>query len=68
MSDSPGLVDSAIGLVNSVTKSLGGHTNYRRTAMLINFFFGLVGMTVGLVNASCSLPFGQPVKLTFFVL
>ena len=50
MSDSPGLVDFAIGLVNSVVKK----------------FLGLVEMTPGLVNASISLPEWQAVKMIFF--
>ena len=50
MSDSPGLVDFAIGLVNSVVKK----------------FLGLVEMTPGLLNASFSFPEWQAVKMIFF--
>ena len=64
MSDSPGLVDFAIGLVNVVfnlhdrqvmclensnNKNCGINSACRKA-------FGLVGMTSGLVNASFSLP------------
>ena len=73
VSDSPELVDFAVGLVNSVfnlpdgqVNFLGG--NYRKT--IINsahqIFEGLVEMTFGLVHASYSLPEWHAVKLTFF--
>ena len=75
MPDSPGLEDSAIGLVNCVfnlpdeqMKFCGQYKLQKNCNAHQFFFFGLVGMTVGPVQASCSLPFGQPVKLTFFVL
>ena len=56
LSDSPGLVDFAIGLVISVLKLPDGQKRV----------WGLVKMTCGLVNASYSLPEWQAVKLTFF--
>ena len=65
VSDSPGLVDFAIGLVNSVLNLPDGqvkylrNSTYRRTVksiLLIKKFGGLVEMTFGLVNASFSLP------------
>ena len=63
MSDSPGLVDFAIGLVNSVFNlSKGqvvflGNANNRRTVksvLLVKKFLGLVEMMSGLVNAIAS--------------
>ena len=75
VSDSPGLVNFAVGLAISILNVpdgqmnfLGGNSGYRRTVtMLIKmFFFGLVEMTFGLVRASNSLPEWQAVKLTFF--
>ena len=75
-SDSPGLVDFAIGLVNSVFNLPDGqviffrNSNNRRTVInpAHQIFFRLVEMTFGLVHASYSLPQWQAVKLTFFVL
>ena len=75
VSDSPELVDFAVGLVNSVfnlpdgqVNFFGGNLNYRKT--IINpahqILGGLVEMTFGLVHASYSLPEWQAVKLTFF--
>ena len=55
MSDSPGLVDFAIGLVNSVLNLPNGQ---------VMFFGGL--MMSGQVNASFSLPEWQAVKMIFF--
>ena len=76
LSHSPGLVDFAIGLVNSVffsclTSKLRflQNSNYRRTVVNPAYqknFFGVVKMTVGLVHASYSLSKWQSVKLTFF--
>ena len=69
MSDSPGLVDCAIGIVNSVLKLPDGQVKYFEEELLIKKFFlggGLVEMTFGLVNASFSLPEWQAVKMTFF--
>ena len=75
VSDSPGLVDFAIGLVNSVInlpkgqKNLLRNSNYRRTVKSIcssKRFFGPVEMIFGLVNCSFSLPEWQAVKMTFF--
>ena len=68
VSNSPGLVDFAIGLVNSVWIILRNST-YRRTVKPILFikkFWGLVEMMFGLVNVSVSLPEWQAVKMTFF--
>ena len=69
LSDSPGLVDFAIGLVNSVFNLPDGQVmfyernlNNRRTKS----FLLLVEMTSGLVNASFSLPEWQAVKMIFF--
>ena len=75
MSDNPGLVDFAIGLVNSVLNLPNGqvkflrNSNYRRTMKSILFiekFLGLAEMMFGLVYASLSLPKWQAVKMTFF--
>ena len=75
VSDSPGLVDLAVGLVNSVinlpdgqVNFLGGNSNYRRTVInpAHQIFGGLLEMTLALVHASYSLPEWQAVKLTFF--
>ena len=68
MSDSPGLVDCAIGIVNSVLKLPDGQVKYFEEELLIKKFLGgvLVEMTFGLVNASFSLPEWQAVKMTFF--
>ena len=75
MSDSPGLVDFAIGLVNCVINLPGGHVNFFEEFklqknceinLLIETFFGLVEMIFGLVNVSFSLPEWQAVKMTFF--
>ena len=65
MSDSPGLADFAIGLVNSVFNlpdrqaMFFRNSNNRRTVksiLLIKNFLGLVEMMSGVVNASISLP------------
>ena len=80
MSDSPGLVDFAIGLVDSVLNLSDGQVKYFeefnlqkkseinkiRIMLLIKKFWGLVEMMFGLVNASFSLPDCQAVKMTFF--
>ena len=77
MSDSPGLVDFAIGQVNSVLNLPDRQVkcfeefnlqNLRtvKSILLIQEFGGLVEMTFGLVNASFSLPEWQAVKMTFF--
>ena len=76
MSDSPGLVDFAIGVVNSVFNLPDGqvlflsNSNKGRTVksiLLDKKLLGLVQMTSGLVNASFSLPEWQVVKMIFFV-
>ena len=75
VSDSPGLVDFAIGLVNFILNLPDGqvkflrNSNYRRTVksiLLIKKFLGLAEMTFGLVYAALSLPEWQAVKITFF--
>ena len=74
MSDSLGLVDFAIGLVNSVRNLPNGQVEYFEEfnlqknceILLIKKFWGLVEMTFGQVNASFSLPEWQAVKMTFF--
>ena len=74
VSDSRGLVDFAIGLVNFVLNlpdeqvKFLRNSDYRRTVksiLLIKKFLGLVEMTFGLVYASLSLPKWQAVKMTF---
>ena len=73
LSDSPGLADVAVGLLNSVLNLTNRrvkfwNSNYRRTvlnpACSSKFFFGLVEMTFGLVHVSYSLPKRQAVILT----
>ena len=60
VSDSPGLVDFAIGPVNSVTEEL------RNQLCSSKHFWGLGEMMFGLANASFSLPEWQAIKMTFF--
>ena len=61
VSDSPGLVDFAIGLVNSVINLHDGQVNFFEEfklqkncelSLLIKTFLGLVEMTFGLVNVT----------------
>ena len=75
VSDSPGLVDFAIGLVNSVLNLPNGQMkvfeefNYRRTVksiLLIKTFWGLGEMTFGLGYASFRSPEWQALKMTFY--
>ena len=75
MSDSPGLADFAIGLVNSVINLPDGQMKgfeefklqkNREINLLVTTFLGLVKMMFGLVNVSFSLPEWQAVKMTFF--
>ena len=75
MSDSSGLVDFAIGLVNSVVNLPNrqvmflSSSNNRRTMNsipLVRKCLRLVEMTSGRVNASFSLPEWQAVKMIFF--
>ena len=75
MSDSPGLVDFALGLVNSVINLPNEQVNFFEEFklqknceinLLIKTFLGLVEMMFGLVNVSFSLPEWQAVKMTFF--
>ena len=74
MSDSPGLVDYAIRLVNSVLNLPDGQVrfveefklqNNCEINLLIKTFLGLVEMMFGLVNVSFSLPEWQAVKNDF---
>ena len=75
MSDSLGLVDFAMGLVNSVFNLPNGQVNFFEKFklqknceinLLIKTFWGLVEMIFGLVNVSFSLSEWQAVKMTFF--
>ena len=75
VSNSPGLVDFAIGLVNSVINLPDGQVKFyeefklqrnREINLLIKMRLGLVEMMFGLVNVSFSLPEWQAVKVTFF--
>ena len=75
MSDSPGLVDFAIRLVNSVFNLPDGQIMFfeefeKQKNCEINSasqnVFGVVEMTSGLVNASLSLPEWQAVKMIFY--
>ena len=77
MFDSPGLVDFAVGLVNSVINLPNGQMKFFEEFklqknceinVLIRTFLGLVEMMFGLVNVSFSLPEWQAVKMTFFAL
>ena len=74
MSDSPGLVDYAIRLVNSVLNLPDGQVRFVEEFklqknceinLLIKTFLGLVEMMFGLVNVSFSLPEWQAVKNDF---
>ena len=75
VSDSPGLVDFAIRLVNSVINLPDGQVKffeefklqkYCEINLLIKTFLGLVEMMFGLVHVSFSLHEWQAVKMTFF--
>ena len=75
VSDSPGLVGFAIGLVNSVINLPDGQVKFFEASksqtnceinLLVKTFLGLVEMMFGLVSVSFSLPEWQAVKLTFF--
>ena len=75
MSNSSGIVDFAIGLVNSVFNLPDGQLMFlrnsinRRTVnsiLLVKKDLGLVEITSGLVNARFSLPEWQAVKMIFF--
>ena len=75
MSDSLGLVDFAIGVVNSFIKLPDGQMKFFdelklqkncEVNLLIKTFLGLVEMMFGLVNVSFSLPEWQAVKMIFF--
>ena len=70
-----GLVDFAIGLVNSVHNLPDGQVKFfeefklqknREINLLIKMLWGLVEMMFGLVNVCFSLPEWQAVKVTFF--
>ena len=75
VSDSPGLVDFAIRLVNSVIKLPDGQVKLFEEFklqknceinLLVKTFLGLVELMLGLVNVSFSLPEWQAVKMIFF--
>ena len=75
MSDSPGLVDFAVGLVNSVINLPNGQVKFFEEFrlqksceinLLIKTFLVLVEIMFGLVNVSFSLLEWQAVKMTFF--
>ena len=75
MSDYSGLVDFAIGLVNSVINLPDRQVTFFEEfklqknceiSLLIKTFLRLVEMMFGLVNVSFSLPEWQAVKLTLF--
>ena len=75
MSDNSGLVDFAIGLVNSVINLPDRQVTFFEEfklqknceiSLLIKTFLRLVEMMFGLVNVSFSLPKWQAVKLTLF--
>ena len=75
MSISPGLVDFAIGLMNSVFNLPDGQAiffnnlNNRRTVksvLHVKKLLGLVEMMSEVVNAGFSLPEWQAVKMIFF--
>ena len=75
MSDSPELLDFAIGLVNSVINLPDVQVKFFEEFkiqenceinLLIKTVLGLVEMMFGLVNVSFSLPEWQAVKMTFF--
>ena len=75
VSDSPGLVDFAIGLVNSALNLPDGQVKFFEEFklqknceinLLIKTFLGLVEMMFGLVNVSFSLPEWQAAKIIFF--
>ena len=64
VSDSPGLVDFAIGQVRFLEEfKLLKNFEFN---LLIETFLGLVEMMFGLVNVSFSLPEWQAVKMIFF--
>ena len=73
--DSPGLVNFAIGLVNSVINLPDVQVKFFEEfklqknceiRLLIKTFLGLVEMMFGLVNVSFSLPKWQAVIMIFF--
>ena len=75
VSDSPRLLDFAIGPVNSVVNLPDGQLKFFEgfklqknceINLLLKTFLGLVEMMFGLVNVSFSLPEWQAVKMTFF--
>ena len=75
VSDSPGLVDFAIRLINSVFNLPKRQVIFLRkfekqknvkSILLVKKSWGLVEMTSGPVNASLSLPEWQAVKMIFY--
>ena len=73
MSNSPGLVDFAFGLMNFALYLPNGQVKFLRNSnnrsvksiLLIKMFLGLVEMTFGLVYFRFSLPEWQGLKMTF---
>jgi len=65
-SNSPGLVDFAIGLVNSFFNLPDGGQVVFFEQFESRKLLGLVEVTSGLVNASFSLPDWQAVRMIFF--
>ena len=74
VSDSPGLLDFATGLVISILNLPDGQMRFwaelklqeNCTQCSSKIFFGLVEMTFGLIRANYSFPESQAVELTFF--
>ena len=68
VSDSPGLVDFAIGLVNSEVKFFEKFKLQKNCEinLLMKTTLGLVKMMFGLVNVSYNLSEWQALKMTFF--
>ena len=71
VSDSLGLVDLAVGPVNSVPtgKSISSGNLQKNCCQSCSskiFFFGLFKLTLGLEHVSCCFPEWQAVELTFF--
>ena len=75
VSDSPWLVDFAVGLVNSVLNLPDGQARFLgefklprncNQSCLSKHFFGQVEITFGLVHVSYSFPEWQALNLTFF--
>ena len=76
MSDSPGPLDFAVRLVNSVINLPDEQVKFFEEFklqknceinLLLKTFLGLVEMMFGLVNISFNFPEWQAIKMTFFV-